>query len=64
MVLNNEKKMNELLLIKNSLNPQTGKTEYDILMCDCTGCDGNCNDQCDDRAEDGHCDIVFCPGVV
>lgn len=64
MVLTNKEKMGELLAIKMKLNPETGIDDIDILMCDCTGCDGNCDSQCDDTADSGHCDIVFCPGVV
>lgn len=64
MILSDEKKMRELLLVKMTLNPENGKDDVDVIMCDCTGCEGNCDDNCDDSADNGHCDIVFCPGVV
>jgi|GEM_PF-5458835 hypothetical protein len=64
MILTDKTKMNELLMIKMRLNPEEGENEVDVMMCDCTGCDGGCSDQCDDTADNGHCDLVFCPGVV
>ncbi len=51
MYILDEKKMEELENIQNTLKPGDISFKYTINMCDCTGCYGNCDGDCLETTE-------------